>query len=35
MGGRISRMDGLLPLLFLGAYFVLQLWVFPKMGVPT
>jgi len=28
-------MDGLFPLLFLGAYFVLQLWVFPKMGVPT
>jgi len=28
-------MDGLFPLIFLGAYFVLQLWVFPKLGVPT
>jgi len=28
-------MDALFPLIFLGAYFALQLWVFPRMGVPT
>ncbi len=29
------RMDYAVPLLILAAYFVLQSWILPKMGVPT
>jgi hypothetical protein len=28
-------MDGVFALLFLGAYLVLQLFVLPRLGVPT